>query len=599
MRPSPRPRPPCPRPAGRRRTRHRRRQHRRRHPRRRSRQISRTSLRRRPTATRRPKATRRQNRHPARPSSGSSNDRKGLSDAGSPNRPQRPASGQPPARDRDRAADRRRDGAAGRTARARRFLRGQPVQRPEPERRPGELGAYEQPLPRPLGMRDVRRPRRLSRRGRVRALGLQGLGLARRRAPSSPACRRTQASPTRRATAGSSSSPAPGAPWSGSGPSTRTSAFTRSTASSPSFSSWLRCVAPGAGRPCGRAGSESSHAYVRGVFLRLEDRAAPTVELSGGSLLDPVVRGVRELAFMVADAGGGVRKSISRRTARRSATTSATARSPTGSRPRSAPARQAAPPRPRCRPPTRPSPPARTWSMRAPRTWRSTERCSAPVAALRSGSTTPVPAPPCRRPGSAPASRAARPPPCARIGPRSCGRVTGRSGPVAGATVCALTRIRIAGAPIVVAALAASGPDGRYQLELAPGPGARRVRSHAVGDRVIARHGLGLRSIVRPTLAVDPGEAQGATGSASAGGSPGRSAPIAWSRSSADRPATLAGVPHRSHGCRLRLRGPTGCARRAARSAIGSRRWSRSRPAIRTVGHHRQSRSGIERPERG
>ena len=52
------------------------------------------------------------------------------------------------------------------------------------------------------------------------------------------------------------------------------------------------------------------------------------------------------------------------------------------------------------------------------------------------------------------------------------GRVTGRSGPVAGATVCALTRIRIAGAPIVVAALATSGPTVATSSNWRPGPGA-------------------------------------------------------------------------------------------------------------------------------
>ena len=41
------------------------------------------------------------------------------------------------------------------------------------------------------------------------------------------------------------------------------------------FHSWLRCVAPGAGQPCGRAGDDAAHAYVRGVYLRTEDRAAP------------------------------------------------------------------------------------------------------------------------------------------------------------------------------------------------------------------------------------------------------------------------------------------------------------------------------------
>ena len=75
------------------------------------------------------------------------------------------------------------------------------------------------------------------------------------------------------------------------------------------FHSWLRCVAPGPGRPCGRAGGDSAHAYVRGIYLRTEDRVAPRLTVTGGSLLgDAVVRGVRGLTFDATDTGGGIRK---------------------------------------------------------------------------------------------------------------------------------------------------------------------------------------------------------------------------------------------------------------------------------------------------
>jgi len=64
------------------------------------------------------------------------------------------------------------------------------------------------------------------------------------------------------------------------------------------FQSWLRCVAPGPGQPCGRAGQDSAHAYVRGVYLRTEDRATPQLAVTGGSLFDgEVVRGTRGLTF--------------------------------------------------------------------------------------------------------------------------------------------------------------------------------------------------------------------------------------------------------------------------------------------------------------
>ena len=86
--------------------------------------------------------------------------------------------------------------------------------------------------------------------------------------------------------------------------------------------------------------------------------------------------------------------------------------------------------------------------------------------------------------------------------------MTGPAGPVAGATVCALTRTLVAGAPVVVGATALSGPGGAYSLELVPGAG-RDVFVHvATGDRVVARHGLQLRSIARPTLAVAPRRAR-------------------------------------------------------------------------------------------
>ena len=276
------------------------------------------------------------------------------------------------------------------------------------------------------------------------------------------------------------------------------------------FHSWLRCVAPGAGRPCGRAGSESGHAYVRGVFLRTEDRAAPNVELSGGSLLaDPVVRGVRALAFTAADAGSGIRRvyvegndALLGEDVRNCAIAAgfATALSPC---PASSAASVAVP---TANPSFATGPnvveacvedlaldgtPNRS-CRRAP-SWVDNvcPGSAAPATGLSAGF----------EGGESATVRSDRP-------ARLRGRVTGSSGPVAGATVCALTRTRIVGAPVVVGALATSGPDGRYELELAPGPGREVFVHHASGDRVIARHGLAVRSIVRPTLAVDPGRAR-------------------------------------------------------------------------------------------
>ena len=75
------------------------------------------------------------------------------------------------------------------------------------------------------------------------------------------------------------------------------------------FHAWLRCVAPSPGRPCGRAGGDGAHAYVRGVYLRTADRVAPRLLVTGGSLLGPaVVRGVRGLTFAASDVGSGIRR---------------------------------------------------------------------------------------------------------------------------------------------------------------------------------------------------------------------------------------------------------------------------------------------------
>jgi hypothetical protein len=83
--------------------------------------------------------------------------------------------------------------------------------------------------------------------------------------------------------------------------------------------------------------------------------------------------------------------------------------------------------------------------------------------------------------------------------------VRGRLGGVGeGATICALTRTRAPGEPIVVAATATTGADGVYAIELPPGPSRDVYVHYADGDRVVARHGLSRRSIARPTLVARP-----------------------------------------------------------------------------------------------
>jgi hypothetical protein len=83
--------------------------------------------------------------------------------------------------------------------------------------------------------------------------------------------------------------------------------------------------------------------------------------------------------------------------------------------------------------------------------------------------------------------------------------VRGRlAGVGAGATLCALTRTHSPGAPIVVGATTTTGADGAFAIELQPGPSRDVFVHYADGDRVVARHGLVRRSIVRPTLVARP-----------------------------------------------------------------------------------------------
>ncbi len=278
------------------------------------------------------------------------------------------------------------------------------------------------------------------------------------------------------------------------------------------FHSWLRCVAPGAGRPCGRAGSDAGHAYVRGVFLRTEDRATPTLRLTGGSLLDdPVVRGVRGLAFDAADTGSGIRKVYVEGNGALLATDVRTCALAAGFATA-----------------LRPCPATTTESSGVPTadpvfaTGPNTVTACAEDLALDG-----APNRFCERrtvwvdnacPGSPVGGGDQLTAGWADGGAGTVvhsdepgtvrGRLTGAAGPIAGATVCVLTRTLIDGYPIVVSAIGSSGADGRYAIELPPGPGREVFVHNAYGDRVIARHGLRLRSIARPTLAVSPRRAR-------------------------------------------------------------------------------------------
>jgi len=271
------------------------------------------------------------------------------------------------------------------------------------------------------------------------------------------------------------------------------------------FHAWLRCVAPGSGRPCGRAGEDSAHAYVRGIYLRTEDRAAPTVTLAGGSLFEqPVVRGTRGLLFEAGDRGGGIRKveveanGVILATDIRNCALAdgfATALSP--------------------------CPPATTESAAVPTADQAfatgpnlISACAEDLAL--DGAANRV----CESreiwvdnacPASAVAGGGALEAGFGDAGDSILVRsdraavVRGRlAGAGAGATVCALTRVQGYGSPIVVGATGVTAADGSYAISLPPGPSREVYVHYVVGDRVLSRHGLGLRASARPTLQVSP-----------------------------------------------------------------------------------------------
>jgi hypothetical protein len=267
------------------------------------------------------------------------------------------------------------------------------------------------------------------------------------------------------------------------------------------FHSWLRCVG---GQPCGRAGDDGAHAYVRGIYLRTEDRVAPAISLSGGSLLgDPVVRGVRGLAFEATDVGGGIRRVWVEAGGAELVTDVRNCALAAGFATA-----------------LRPCPDATSESAAVPTaaqafaTGPNAVRACAEDLGLDG-----APNRTCEQlvvwvDNACPSS------PVAGAGPLSAGfagggdstvrsdrsaTIRGRlAGAGAGATVCALTRDRVAGAPVVVSAVASTSADGSYAIALPRGPSRDIFVHHAVGDTVIARHGLGVRSIARPSFDVDP-----------------------------------------------------------------------------------------------
>jgi hypothetical protein len=271
--------------------------------------------------------------------------------------------------------------------------------------------------------------------------------------------------------------------------------------------SMLRCVS---GDGCGRASDDEAHAYAKGVFLRIDDRSAPEVKAEGGSLLGaPVVRGTRGLAFAAADRGGGVRRVSVTANGTELASDVRNCEVADGFA-------TALTPCPRTT--------TGSWSVNTAALSFATgpNQVGACASDLALDST---PNRDCTEhkvwvDNVCPASSQGGTELTARfkggrdralIRSNRSARVQGRLlGPnadaVANAAVCALTRVARDGSPVVVARTAATDARGRYELALPRGASRRLFIHHVHGSTVVARHGLTLRSSVRPTLTVKPNQ---------------------------------------------------------------------------------------------
>ena len=376
-----------------------------------------------------------------------------------------------------------------------------------------------------------------------------------------------------------------------------------STASSPSFTPGFAASRPVPGDPAGAPAATAPTPTFAASSCAPRTASPPALTLTGGSLLG--------------DAGGPrrARARLRRRPTRRRhpqglrrgqrrdrwSPTSATARCSPASRPRSVPAPRRPASRPPCRPPTPRSPPgpntvtacvedlaldgAANRACEQRQVWVD-NACPASAVAGGIGAQRRL-----RR-------RGAERPRCARTGRRSS--AGGVAGAGAGATVCALTRVRLAGA-------ADRGrrhgddrrPTASYAIELPPGAeprGLRPLRRRRPGRRPPRAQRCARSRAPRSRSSPATGFA---TAIASTSRAPFRARPAstAWSRSRRGWQAPLAGLPHRPRRRRLPLHAPaTSCAPPAARAATASGPWSRSRPAIPYErGHSRTARVKVKR----
>ena len=264
----------------------------------------------------------------------------------------------------------------------------------------------------------------------------------------------------------------------------------------------LRCVTG----PCAGSGAAS----IRDVLLTTDDRAAPTVAITGGSMFeDAAVRGRRQVEFTVSDEGGGVNE-VTLRVNGRPVFADALGCQVVGEiatslRP------CAAQVTPRVQVPTGGDPFATGANLIAAcgsdlaLDGLANEGCEerqvfvddiCPSSRIGAGAELGG------RLGSGKARATVRSDKRARVE----GKLTSDSGDgIRGAKVCALTHVKLEDGAYEVADTDTTGAGGRYSLRLPPGP-SREIFVHRVfGDEVLARHGLELTARVRPAFEISPG----------------------------------------------------------------------------------------------
>lgn len=275
------------------------------------------------------------------------------------------------------------------------------------------------------------------------------------------------------------------------------------------FRSGLRCAA-GGGCPAGG----SAQADVRDVLLSTDDRLAPTASITSGSLFDGVaVRGVRTAEFQAVDQGGGIRRLellvngalvfervLDCQVAGGVATSlqpcpgqgGASVSVSTSDDPFLTGANQIT----AC---------AADLALDG-RPNRGCESRDIFVDDICPASTVGA--------GSSLSARFSGGKATARMRsdrrPQLTGTLTSDSGDgIGGAKICALTRVKLAGEPYEVADTAKTAANGRYRLKLPAGASREVYVDRVFGDAVLARHGLSVKSSVRPSLEVSPPKKQG------------------------------------------------------------------------------------------